>query len=77
MEDLAGELYDRISFRTAASREQVKIAAVDLPGIPAQTEEEIRRQNIEGMRWAAHAYEPGVESDDFVIELIEGGEGEE
>ena len=53
---LANEMYDSLNQRAAVDRESIAAAAVDLPGFPATSEEQLRRDAIEHMKWKGYAH---------------------
>ncbi len=60
---VANDMYDHLVRQTAVSQEDVDAAAVDLPGFPASTPEDLQRDRLDAVRWTVHAFENGVEDD--------------
>jgi hypothetical protein len=61
---LANETYDSLTRTAAVSEDDIKAAAVSLPGFPATSEAQLRRDAADRIRWIAHAHEHGIEGEE-------------
>ena len=61
---IAADMYDHLARKTAVTQTDVDAAAVDLPGIPADTPEDLQRDRLDSVRWTTYAFEnDGVEGE--------------
>jgi hypothetical protein len=53
---LANEMYDSLTQHAAVDRESIAAASADVPGFPATSEEQLRRDAIDHMKWKGYAH---------------------
>lgn len=58
---VANEAYDSLTQTVAIDRETLEAASEDVPGFPATSEEQLRRDAADRVRWIAYAHEHGIE----------------
>lgn len=49
-------MFDHLQSRVRVDAESIIDAAEDVPGFPASTEEQLKRDAIERIRWTAYAH---------------------
>jgi hypothetical protein len=57
LEVVANQMFDHLQSRVRVDAESIIDAAVDVPGFPSSTEEQLKRDAIERIRWTAYAHE--------------------
>jgi hypothetical protein len=68
LEVVANQMFDHLQSKVRGEREMIAEAADDLPGYSAPSEDEMKRDALERVRWIAHAHKNGVSPDDFSME---------
>jgi hypothetical protein len=58
---VANEAYDSLTQAIAVDSETLQAASEDVPGFPATSEEQLRRDAVDRVRWTAYAHEHGIE----------------
>jgi len=61
---VANQMYDHLQTKVRVSPEAIIDAAFDVPGLPTSTEDQLKRDALERIRWTAHTFENGLEADD-------------
>jgi hypothetical protein len=57
LEVVANQMFDHLQSRLRVDPEKIIDAAADVSGFPASTEEQLKRDAIERIRWIAYAHE--------------------
>jgi hypothetical protein len=68
---IANQMFDHLQSKVRVDRELIEASAVELPGLPATSEEQLKREAIDRIRWIAHDHENGPSPDDFTAERID------
>jgi hypothetical protein len=58
---VANQMFDHLQSKVRVDAESIIDAAADVPGFPATTEEQLRRDALERIKWIAYAHENGVD----------------
>jgi hypothetical protein len=61
---VANQMFDHLQSKVRVEREAIADAAVDLPGLSAGTEDQLKRDALERVRWTAYAHENGIDGED-------------
>lgn len=61
---LANGMADYLESHTTVTQEMIDLAAVDVPGFPAQSEEQVRHEARERIRRTAYAFDHSGEEDE-------------
>jgi hypothetical protein len=54
---VANQMYDHLQAKVRVEREAIEAAKIELPGIPATSEAQLRIDRVERIRWTAHMHE--------------------
>jgi hypothetical protein len=61
---VANQMFDHLQSKVRVDRELIEAAAIEFPGLPATSEEQLKREAIDRIRWIAHDYENWVDDKD-------------
>lgn len=67
---VANQMFDHLQSKVRIDRELIEASAIEFPGLPATSEEQLKREAIDHIRWIAHGPSP----DDFGIERVDDKE---
>jgi hypothetical protein len=60
---VANQMFDHLQSKVRVEREATADAAIDLPGLSATTEDQLKRDALERVRWIAYAHENGIDDE--------------
>lgn len=65
LEVVANQMFDHMQSRLRIEPKRIIDAAAEVPGFPASTEEQLKRDAVERIRWIAYAHENTDDKDAY------------